>query len=109
MSYLDFVTFGDGVGRWIMVLIAINLATFLLFGFDKFLAVRGHRRVPERHLLGLAFFGGATGGFVASEIFRHKTRKQPFRRILLALFVLNIVVLVMLSALLSGAWAAPFS
>ena len=60
----------------------INLATFLIFGFDKAAAAdkisRGRPRVPERVLLTLAALGGSPGALLARPVFRHKTRKQPF-------------------------------
>ncbi len=59
-------------------LVAINLWTLLRFWQDKRRAIVGGRRVPERHLLGLALLGGSPGAFAARRLFRHKTRKQPF-------------------------------
>jgi uncharacterized membrane protein YsdA (DUF1294 family) len=63
-------------------LIAVNLLTFLLFGHDKRAAVAGDRRIPERALLGLAAIGGGVGAVAAQRMFRHKTRKEPFRSLL---------------------------
>lgn len=59
-------------------LVAINLWTLLRFWQDKRRAIAGGRRIPERDLLGLALIGGSPGAFVARQLFRHKTRKQPF-------------------------------
>lgn len=59
-------------------LVAINLATFAAFGFDKRRAETGAWRIPERRLLGLAAAGGGAGAAAAQHIFRHKTRKEPF-------------------------------
>ena len=56
----------------------LNLATFLIFGFDKAAAADKRPRVPERILLTLAAFGGSPGALLARPVFRHKTRKQPF-------------------------------
>ena len=56
----------------------INLATFLIFGFDKAAAADKRPRVPERALLTLAALGGSPGALLARPVFRHKTRKQPF-------------------------------
>jgi uncharacterized membrane protein YsdA (DUF1294 family) len=58
----------------------LNLATFLIFGFDKAAAAAADKRprVPERVLLTLAAFGGSPGALLARLVFRHKTRKQPF-------------------------------
>lgn len=58
---------------------SINLWTFLYFGFDKWRARRGGRRIPEAVLQVLALLGGSPGALAAMEIFRHKTIKGPFR------------------------------
>jgi len=54
-------------------------ATFLLFGFDKWRAGRGGRRVSELALVLWAAIGGWPGGFLAMRVFRHKTVKGSFR------------------------------
>jgi len=59
-------------------LIAVNLALFLVMGFDKRAARRQRRRVPETTLLFLAVIGGSIGGIAGMLLFRHKTRKQAF-------------------------------
>lgn len=59
--------------------IVINLLTFLLYGLDKYKAIRQEWRIPERALLLMAFVGGAFGALSAMRIFRHKTRKGRFK------------------------------
>jgi len=59
--------------------IVINLLTFLLYGLDKYKAIRQEWRIPERVLLLMAFVGGAFGALSAMRIFRHKTRKGRFK------------------------------
>lgn len=59
--------------------VLVNLASVAAFGFDKYRAVRGGRRVPESTLLGLAASGGLAGALVAMPLFRHKTLKRSFR------------------------------
>ncbi|MGR3761484.1 DUF1294 domain-containing protein [Roseobacteraceae bacterium NS-SX3] len=61
-------------------LASISAVAWLLFGWDKFCARRGWRRVSEAHLLGVAAIGGTLGAYGARAMFRHKTRKQPFSR-----------------------------
>jgi uncharacterized membrane protein YsdA (DUF1294 family) len=59
-----------------------NLIAFTLFGLDKRQARLGLRRLPERTLLLWALAGGTAGAFLGRHVFRHKTRKQPFSRLL---------------------------
>jgi uncharacterized membrane protein YsdA (DUF1294 family) len=59
-------------------LLAINLATFAAFGWDKAAARQRERRIPERTLLTLAALGGSPAALLARQMLRHKTRKQPF-------------------------------
>ena len=51
---------------------------FVLFGWDKLMAKKHRRRIPEAALLGCALMGGAAGAALGMALFRHKTRKPPF-------------------------------
>jgi len=56
-----------------------SAVAFALYGLDKHRATRGGRRVPERTLHLVEWFGGWPGAFAASAAFRHKTKKRGFR------------------------------
>ena len=71
-------------------LLAVNVLTFIVFGVDKWKALRGHWRVPEATLMGLAALGGSVGAWLAMQLFRHKTQKKKFRYGVPALFVLQV-------------------
>lgn len=60
----------------------MNLVTFGAFFVDKRSAIRGTWRISEKTLLGLALLGGSLGAKLAQSRLRHKTRKQPFARLL---------------------------
>lgn len=62
----------------ILYLIAINIVTFIIFGWDKFKAKSGGWRVPEKTLLAFAAAGGSIGALIGMKVFRHKTRKAKF-------------------------------
>jgi uncharacterized membrane protein YsdA (DUF1294 family) len=82
----------------------LNLATLLIFGWDKLAAAEGRSRVPERALLTLAAIGGSPGALLARPIFRHKTRKQPFSAwLMLIVFVQATLVTAVLAILRPGA------
>jgi uncharacterized membrane protein YsdA (DUF1294 family) len=77
-----------------VVLLAINLATFAAFGWDKAAARQRDRRIPERTLLILAALGGSPAALLARQTLRHKTRKQPFGTRLLLIVFLQVVALI---------------
>ncbi|KQZ29534.1 hypothetical protein ASD50_01920 [Mesorhizobium sp. Root552] len=79
------------VPQLVFVLLAVNCAAFVAFWWDKRLAEAGARRISERTLLGLALVGGSLGAISAQQIFRHKTRKEPFRSLLYLIVLLQIV------------------
>ena len=68
---------GLSLGR--AVFIAVNGATFCLYGFDKYQAIRLGARVPETMLHLVAAVGGTPGAALGQLAFRHKTRKRSFR------------------------------
>ncbi len=60
-------------------LLAVNCLSLLIFGWDKGMALSGGWRVRESSMLLVAFFGGSAAAKVGQTVFRHKTRKEPFR------------------------------
>ena len=58
---------------------AVSLLTLILFAWDKLMAVKGRRRIPEGALLSASLLGGGAGGLLGMYLFRHKTRKTGFR------------------------------
>jgi uncharacterized membrane protein YsdA (DUF1294 family) len=83
----------------LLYLLVINLIAFAAMGWDKSSAVRGVERIPERTLLTLAAVGGSVGAVAAQQVFRHKTRKQPFANWLLAIVALQAIAAVSLMAM----------
>ena len=71
----------------------INLVTFILFGIDKYAAIKGIWRIPVATLLGFSFAGGAIGGIIAMYLFHHKTQKNYFAVGLPMMIVTQIMVL----------------
>lgn len=59
-------------------LLWVNAVSFLQMIADKRRAEVGDWRYSEGRLLGWMALGGAPGGWMASRLVRHKTRKQPF-------------------------------
>lgn len=78
---------------WLAWWLALNVATVLVYGYDKAIAGGRRRRVPERTLLAMALLGGSPGALLAMGMFRHKTAKVPFRRSMLGIVALQLAVL----------------
>ena len=71
----------------LLLLIAVNLVSFALYGLDKVKAKRGLWRIRESTLLLVAALGGSLGALMGMELFRHKTKHWTFK-ILIPLFLL---------------------
>ncbi len=69
-----------GIDWLIAYLAGVNVATLLLYAYDKAAASRGDwLRVPERVLHAAALAGGTPAAFTAQVALRHKTVKRSFR------------------------------
>ncbi len=62
----------------IYYLLAINIITFFVFGFDKNRAKRRKKRVSEIKLFFLTAVGGTVGAIAAMFMFNHKKSKPSF-------------------------------
>ena len=80
----------------LILLAAINVVAFFLYGIDKRRAVRHRERIPERVLLGAALFGGSPGALLGMRAFRHKTKQWKFRILVPAFLIFHLGVLLWL-------------
>lgn len=76
----------------LLYFLIVNSFTFLVAGYDKYLAVKNKRRIPEKTLFGLGIFGGTVGLLLAMVIFRHKTSKPSFIVKFSAIFLIQIMI-----------------
>jgi len=75
----------------------LSLVGFVLVYMDKQKAIRHQWRIPERVFYLMGLVGGSFGIWIGMFQFHHKTRKNPFRWILLGTLVVNILVLIYLN------------
>jgi len=75
-------------------LIAINIATFFVYGIDKWKAKRSKWRIPESTLLTLAVLGGSIGAFIGMRTWHHKTMHNKFKYGVPLIINLQVVVAV---------------
>ena len=59
--------------------VVINVVTFVVYGIDKYKAVRSKWRIPESTLIGLAVIGGSVGAWLGMKFWHHKTLHAKFR------------------------------
>ncbi|MCZ8230311.1 DUF1294 domain-containing protein [Flavobacterium sp.] len=59
-------------------LLLVNVLAFVLVGYDKIVAQKNRRRIPETILLTIVCFGGTVGSGLAMLLFRHKTSKTSY-------------------------------
>ena len=85
----------------VVAVVAVNLVTFAAFGWDKFCATSGRRRVAERTLLSLMVIGGSPAGWIAMLLFHHKTQKASFRSAAIAIVLIQVAALIAVSIWLS--------
>jgi len=78
--------------NWLLVLlIATNISTFLVMGYDKMQASMRGARTPEVVFYLMTLLGGSVGMLAGMYVFRHKTRKASFQFFVGLMIILQIV------------------
>lgn len=86
----------------LMFISVINLICYWMYKQDKQAAQAGERRVPENTLHILSFLGGWPAAWLAQQQLRHKTQKQPFRKIYFCTIIFNILLIMWWISPLNG-------
>lgn len=81
------------IDRALAVIFVAEVAGFAAFAWDKHMARQGLQRIPESRLL-LFVLAGGIGAWMGQHIFRHKTRKEPFRTWMGVVLTLHVGLLV---------------
>jgi len=76
----------------VLVYIALNMVSCLMFGIDKRKAIKHRYRISEKTLMGLALLG-PIGAIVGMFVFHHKTQKSLFKVGVPFFVVLHVIVL----------------
>jgi uncharacterized membrane protein YsdA (DUF1294 family) len=74
-------------------ILALNLTTLILCGYDKAVAGSGATRVPEAVLMSCTLAGGSLGMLVGMFLFRHKIRKGLFVFLVLLIVTAHLRIL----------------
>ena len=77
-------------------LLAVNIATFFLYGIDKYKAKKGRWRISEATLLMMAVIGGSIGAWSGMRLWHHKTMHKKFKYGIPIIIILQVVLAVYL-------------
>ena len=77
----------------VILIIAFNIQSVLVYLADKRFAESGVRRISERTLIFSAMLG-TVGALVSMKIFRHKTKKRSFQAKLFAAIAVKILFII---------------
>lgn len=83
-------------GLVLLLISLMNAASYWFYAQDKEAAQNGQRRVPENTLHLLSFLGGWPAAWLAQQKLRHKTQKQPFRKIYFCTILFNLLLILWL-------------
>lgn len=87
---------GQLSGLVLLFISIINVMTYWFYAQDKEAAQSNQRRVPENTLHLLSVLGGWPAAWLAQQRLRHKTQKQPFRKIYFCTIFFNILLILWL-------------
>ena len=77
-------------------LLAVNIATFFLYGIDKYKAKKGRWRISEATLLMMAVIGGSIGAWSGMRLWHHKTMHKKFKYGIPIIIILQVTIAVYL-------------
>ena len=81
---------------YVWYLILCSVVSFFAYGIDKYKAQNGKWRISEKFLLGISFFGGGVGGYLAMQLFRHKTKHWYFHAVHILAIAWQVALLIVL-------------
>lgn len=81
-------------------LLAVNIATFLLYGIDKYKAKKGKRCISEATLLTMAAIGGSIGAWAGMRLWHHKTMHKKFKHGIPVIMIMQVCLVVYLHTIL---------
>ncbi|MET0945746.1 MAG: DUF1294 domain-containing protein [Flavobacterium sp.] len=76
----------------LLYFLVISIFVFILAGYDKYLARKNKRRIPENTLFFLEAIGGTIGLLLAMLFFKHKTSKTSFIVKFSAIFLIQMLL-----------------
>lgn len=81
-------------GIYLFVIFAVMSVIAAIFTvYDKLAAKSHKRRVPEKTLMLIGFFGGAVSMYTTMQIIRHKTKHKKFMIGLPVMILFHIIIM----------------
>ena len=77
-------------------LLAVNIATFFLYGIDKYKAKKNQWRISEATLLTMAAIGGSIGAWAGMRLWHHKTMHKKFKYGITLIIIMQVALAVYL-------------
>ena len=81
-------------------LLAVNIATFFLYGIDKYKAKNGRWRISEATLLTMTAIGGSIGAWTGMRLWHHKTMHKKFKHGIPVIMIMQVCLVVYLHTIL---------
>lgn len=78
-----------------IIIVIINIVTFIIYGIDKYKAKKGKWRIPENSLIGLAIIGGSIGAYLGMRVWHHKTMHLKFKYGIPLIIVIQLIIIYM--------------
>ena len=75
-----------------IIIVIINIVTFIIYGIDKYKAKKGKWRIPENSLIGLAIIGGSIGAYIGMRVWHHKTMHLKFKYGIPLIIIIQLVI-----------------
>ena len=79
-----------------IIIVIINIVTFIIYGIDKYKAKKGKWRIPENSLIGLAIIGGSIGAYLGMRVWHHKTMHLKFKYGIPLIIIIQLIAVYML-------------
>lgn len=94
LAFMVIASFSKLLPPYTLLFVSLmNVVSYWLYAQDKEAAKLGNRRIPEQTLHLVDALGGWCGGWLAQQKLRHKTQKQPFRKIYFCTIIFNILLI----------------
>ncbi len=86
----------------LVLLLALNVVTFFVYGIDKLKAKKSKWRISEATLLILAAIGGSVGAWLGMKAWHHKTLHKKFKYGVPAILIAQVALAIYVAVRIYG-------